>query len=253
MAMLYTNSSELIQKYPSLTTGLVLAKRIINGPSSPEVEQLLRPLEAELPLRFDPATLSSHPHIASWRQAYSAFGVKPSKYNSAPELLVRRVLKDGGLPRINKLVDLCNYLSLKYILPAAAYDLAAIKGDITVGLAKGTERFLPLYGTEIEPPEPGEVVYQDEEKCLSRRWNWRQCEQARIRPETENVVITVEGLEKISPLEVERATAELAQLVPQLCGGTATQFILNRTQPWAELEAGKTLPASSPDRIETGR
>lgn len=235
--MLYTNSSQLMEKYPTLTSGIVLARNIANGPSSPDIEELLKPLEAQVSARFDPATLSSHSHIASWRQAYSAFGVKPSKYNSACELLVRRVLKDAELPRINKLVDLCNLVSLKYILPVAAYDLAGIKGNVTVGLAKGRETFLPLYSTEPEQPALGEVVYQDEEKCLSRRWNWRQCEQARIRPETENVIITVEGLDKISPLEVERATAELSQLVPQLCGGTAHIFILNKLNPQAELKA----------------
>lgn len=232
--MIYTNAAELLQKYPSLTTGIVLARRINNGPSCPEVEELLSPVEVQVASHFDPATLSSHPHIASFRQAYSAFGVKPSKYNSAPELLIRRVLKDSKLPRINRLVDLCNCISLKYILPVAAYDLAGVTGNVTVGLAKGNESFLPLYATEIEQPEPGEVVYLDEEKCLSRRWNWRQCEQAKVRPETKDVIITVEGLEKIAPVEVERATAELLQLVPQLCGGTARAFVLNKLNPQAE-------------------
>jgi DNA/RNA-binding domain of Phe-tRNA-synthetase-like protein len=36
-------------------------------------------------------------HLAAWRQAFSAFGAKPSKYPSSAEALATRVLK--GEPR----------------------------------------------------------------------------------------------------------------------------------------------------------
>ncbi len=97
------------------------------------------------------------------------------------------------MPRINKLVDICNCISIKYVLPIAAYDLAGISGDLTVTLAQGGERFLPLNIDQWEQPEPEEVIYKDQEKALSRRWNWRQCDQAKVTPDTHNALLTLEG------------------------------------------------------------
>ena len=231
--MRYTNSPELLAKFPTLTTGLVVIKGLDNQPCA-QPDDLLAQAQAQVAAEFEPATLSQHPHISSWRSAYSAFGVKPSKYNCACELLLRRVLKDGALPRINKLVDLCNCISLKYVLPVAAYDLTGITGDLTVTLAQGKERFLPLNTDQWEEAEPGEVIYKDQEKALSRRWNWRQCDQAKATPATRDALLTLEGVNHIGPDVVVQATTELADLVERFCSHPPRRFILTNDNPQAE-------------------
>lgn len=51
------------------------------------------------------------PEIAAWRQAYSQMGLKPTKYRSAGEALLRRFKREDDLPRLHPLVDLCNALA----------------------------------------------------------------------------------------------------------------------------------------------
>ncbi len=233
--MKYINTPQLMAKYPTLTTGVILARNLDNLSGSADVDELLEGAEAKLRDHLRPDTISRHPHVTSWRAAYSSFGVKPSQYRSAGEALVRRVVKEGKIPRINKLVDLCNYVSIKYILPVAAYDLAQIRGDVAVGLAKGDEKFRPLFTEEVEHPNPGEVIYRDEEKALSRRWNWRVCHQARVTQETRGSLLTVEGLDLITREVVVASTTELARVIEELCGGEVKWAILDREKPEKEL------------------
>ena len=236
--MKYTVDSDIYSVYPDLYTGIAVLSGISNSASSPEVTALLAEAEASLRAEWGGRPASEHPHVAAWRAAYSTFGVKPSKYRSAVEALARRVLKGEELPRINKLVDLGNCLSVKYVLPIAAYDLDRVTGDILIKFATGDEEFVPLGTPEVEHPEPGEVVYTDSggKEALSRRWNWRQSDKAKAVEETERVLLTVEGVNQIPRQTVERATKELIELLQLICGGKAQYFLLHQEEQEAEFE-----------------
>ena len=227
---------DLLARFPTLTAGVVFAIGVDNASESAKAQSLLRAQEEVIKANYASLPISSHPHIASWRAAYSSFGVKPTKHRCAVEALLRHVLKSGALPHINKLVDICNYVSLKHVLPVAAYDLAFISGPVEVRFAEGDEPFLPLYAKEIEYPKPGEVVYTDVEGALSRRWNWRQCDRAKTTPQTRDVLITTEGVNDIEREKVEAATKELASLVSEYCGGELSWSLLDPDSPWAASE-----------------
>jgi len=227
---------DLLARFPTLTAGVVFAEGIDNTSDDAAVEGLLRAQEDVIKANYASVPVSSHPHIASWRAAYSSFGVKPTKHRCAVEALLRHVLKSGAVPHINKLVDICNYVSLKHVLPVAAYDLASISGPVEVRFAEGDEPFLPLYAKEIEYPKPGEVVYTDDEGALSRRWVWRQCDRAKTTPQTRDVLITTEGVNDIEREKVEAATTELVSLVSEYCGGELSWSLLDPDDPWAGSE-----------------
>jgi DNA/RNA-binding domain of Phe-tRNA-synthetase-like protein len=227
---------DLLAQFPTLTAGVVFAKSIHNASENAEAQGLLRAQAEVLQSTYASRPISSHPHIASWRAAYASFGVKPTQYRSAVEAMIRHVLKKGAVPHINKLVDICNYVSMKHVLPVAAYDLAHVSGPVEVRFARGDEPFLPLYAKEIEYPKPGEVVYTDDEGALSRRWVWRQCDRAKSTPQTRDALLTTEGVNDIDPEAVEAATKELVTLVGQYCGGDLSWTLLDRDNPWAASE-----------------
>jgi DNA/RNA-binding domain of Phe-tRNA-synthetase-like protein len=223
----------LLAQYPTITAGVVFARGIDNASENPEAQGLLRAQAEVLQSTYASRPLSSHPHISSWRAAFSSFGLKPTQYRSAVEALMRHVLKAGAVPHINTLVDICNYVSMKHVLPVAAYDLAHVSGPVEVRFAKGDEPFLPLYAKEIEYPKPGEVAYTDDEGALSRRWVWRQCDRAKSTPQTRDALLTTEGVNDIQREAVETATKELVTLVGQFCGGELSWSLLDTDNPWA--------------------
>ena len=49
-------------------------------------------------------------------------GLKPTQYRCASESLLRRFRKEGSLPRLHPLVDLCNAVSMAYAIPVAVLD-----------------------------------------------------------------------------------------------------------------------------------
>ena len=228
--------ADLLAQFPTIVAGAAFALGIDNQSEERAAEPLLKAQVDRVTAQFATAPLSSHPHISSWRSAYSSFGVKPTQYRCAVEALLRHVLKKGAVPHINKLVDICNYVSMRHVLPVAAYDLSHISGPIEVRFAKGDEPFLPLDGKEVEHPKPGEVVYTDDEGALSRRWTWRQADRAKSTPQTRNALLTAEGVNDIEQAAVEAAMQELVSLVKEHCGGEVSSSILDRDHPWAVME-----------------
>ena len=55
--------------------------------------------------------------IAAVRTMYKRVGLDPTKTRPSSEALLRRVRKGDALPRINSMVDVCNWCSLEFQLP----------------------------------------------------------------------------------------------------------------------------------------
>ena len=90
--------------------------------------------------------------------------------------MVKRVRKGGELPYINTLAALGNIASLKNLVPVGGHDVGVCTEPLWLGFADGSETFTPFGTTEVEHPEPGEVVYLCGKTVLCRRWTWRQAE-----------------------------------------------------------------------------
>lgn len=153
---------------------------------------------------------SEFPEIAAWRRAFSQMGLKPTQYRCASEALLRRFKKDGELPSIHPLVDLCNAVSVAYAIPIAVFDLDQVAGDLTVTNAVGTETY-QSFGGMTETPELGEVIFRDDAgNAHARRWTNRQSALSAIRPDTRRVLIVSEALHDTAPADVDALRTDLA-------------------------------------------
>ena len=79
---------------------------------------------AEAAVRMSPPQ-----EVAAVRTMYKRVGLDPTKTRPSSEALLRRVRRGDSLPRINSLVDVCNWCSLEFQLPYGLYDLANVEGD----------------------------------------------------------------------------------------------------------------------------
>ena len=145
----------------------------------------------------------SNAHLDSWRAAYRAFGAKPQRTPCSAEALLRRVQRDGELPRINSIVDVYNALSVRYALPIGGEDAAAYVGRPRLLRAAGDELFETMRNGEpyVETVEPGEVIWRDDRSVTCRRWNWRQSTRTQLTIETTEMWFVLERLEPL-PLEI---------------------------------------------------
>ncbi len=219
--------TKIFKKFPELKLGAVMARDIDNHGFSDEIMQLIREREKEIRENYDTETLSQHPKINSWRGAYSLFGAKPKKYKSSVESLYRMILKGLDLKHINKIVDLFNYISIKYMIPAGGDNMAKVDGDITLKFAAGDEPFIALNSKEKGTAKEGEVVYTDNKEVLCRRWNWRECDKTKMTEETKDVILVVEALPPVTKEELDEVEEELNRLITKYCGGEIRTAILD--------------------------
>ncbi|MFC8266971.1 B3/4 domain-containing protein [Streptomyces cinereoruber] len=135
------------------------------------------------------------PRIEAWHTAYRSFGTNPRRVRPSVDALGRRLAKKGALPRINPAVDSYNTVSVRHGLPAGAFDLDHVTGDVEIRHAEGTETFTPLGEPDTtENPKPGEIVYVDTTDVLTRHWNHRDAHRTRVTEDSTHVAFVLETL-----------------------------------------------------------
>ncbi|WP_405740317.1 phenylalanine--tRNA ligase beta subunit-related protein [Streptomyces sp. NBC_00028] len=221
MTFSLTVSDEVRALAPGFTHVAVEAYDLLNGPSTEASSALLDDAARRLAVRLDGRAPHEDPHMAAWREVYTAFGSKPSRTRNSAEALAKRALADGGLPRINLLVDLYNAISVAHLIPVGGEDIDRIQGGMRLVRAGGDEDFVTVAGGEevIEHPDAGEVVWRDELGVTCRRWNWRQGPRTRLTEQTVSGIFLLESLAPMPVAEVERAGAELAELLEKFSPG----------------------------------
>jgi DNA/RNA-binding domain of Phe-tRNA-synthetase-like protein len=97
----------------------------------------------DAPLAVAEAAVRAHPpaEITAVRTMYKRVGLDPTKTRPSSEALLRRVRKGDSLPRINSMVDVCNWCSLEFQLPYGLYDAAHIDGDVELRLGRAGESY----------------------------------------------------------------------------------------------------------------
>ena len=208
--MKFTVSSEIAEKYSEVRIGIVKGIDIVPKDGQEyAIEQLKR--NAEVNLRnseWRTDILVQHPFIAAWRETYRSFGVNAKRHQPTAESMIRRVLKGETIPTINPVVDIYLAVEVEKFLPIGGYDLDKIAGDITLRFSPGGETFTPIGGGE-EFTNPGEVVYADEKKILTRRWNYRDCEFSKITNESSNIILMIEATSDEIPTPALLAATDL--------------------------------------------
>jgi len=207
---------EVTQAYPGLQIAAVVTSGFDGRRPWPDLEARLAALEADASRHpaGDPADDS---HIAAWHAAYRAFGTNPRRQRPSAEALRRRLARSGKLPRINPAVDCYNLVSATYGVPAGAFDLDRVRGDIVVGFADGSESFTPLGEPGVvEHPHPGEVIYADAAGVLTRHWNHRDADRTKVTADSERIVFLLETVDASAFGEIaQTAVKSLAGLLSE--------------------------------------
>jgi DNA/RNA-binding domain of Phe-tRNA-synthetase-like protein len=179
---------------PDYRVMLVAVSGIEPGQGDDASEALLLEAEAHAHAALAARAVTEIPHVAAWREAYKAFGTKPQRFRNSLEALLRRA--DGGLPRINRLTDIYNAISVMHQVPLGGEDLDRYDGPPRLVRAAGDEPFDTIAdGQDVtEHPEPGEVVWRDNAGVTCRRWNWRQARRTGLTDETTTALFILDAL-----------------------------------------------------------
>ena len=201
---------------PDYRAALVAVDGIVPGASDDESEALLVAAEQVAADALRERPVDELPHVAAWRDAYRAFGAKPQRTRNSAEALIRRA--ESGLPRVNRLTDLYNAVSVSHAIPLGGEDLSRYVGAPRLVRAVGDETFETTAGGElvVEHPDAGEVVWCDDEGVTCRRWNWRQGPRTALRDDTTSALFILGALDPLTDDQLEAAVADLEQHLTRL-------------------------------------
>jgi len=226
--MYFYHTTAIWDEFPQLVPGLLLVESIT--PESGVAAQL-EPFYDRAKARLAAGPESDLPEVAAWRRAYAQMGMKPTQYRSAAEALLRRFRREGTLPQLHPLVDLCNAVSLAFALPVAVFDLDGVAGYLEVRHATGAEEYLAFSG-EIEAPEPGEVIFADAANQVhARRWTFRQSRRSTVGEATRRALIVSEGLHATAAADVPALIDALAGEITSVWGAPAGRAVLTAERP----------------------
>lgn len=203
------------------------------GPSDAMSEALLGAAEAAATAALEDQPVDRLPHVAAWRDAYRAFGVKPQRMRNSLEALLRRA--GTGLPRINRLTDIYSAISILHQLPVGGEDFARYAGPPRLIRATGQEPFDTVAQGEevIEHPVPGEVIWGDPAGVTCRCWNWRQARRTQLREDTATALFILDALAPMTDDALHRATSDLVEHLSRLAPEVEIQrrLIANPARP----------------------
>jgi DNA/RNA-binding domain of Phe-tRNA-synthetase-like protein len=204
---------------PDYAALLIAADGLVPGPSDEASDAILAAAEARARKWLAGARPEDLPQVACWREAFRGFGAKPQRTRPSVEALLRRL--EPGLPRIDRITDTYNAVSIACLLPVGGEDLARYRGPARLVRAAGDEDFDTVAAGQpaVEHPDPGEVIWRDDLGVTCRRWNWRQCARTRVTGSTTAGLFILDGLAALGTDGLRAAAAELTGSLGRLSPG----------------------------------
>jgi DNA/RNA-binding domain of Phe-tRNA-synthetase-like protein len=156
--------------------------------------------------------LESQPLFKAYRVIHEQFNAYPSDIPPAVENLYTRGILKGRFPSINNIVDTCNLVSVKNLIPIGVFDSDAIKGDVTLRLAVKGDTFIPIGKTSASRIEPKVPILEDSERIISSI-GVRDANETKITRNTENLTLFSWGNNMVPRDLVQETLDEAAQAI----------------------------------------
>ncbi|MEU1216392.1 phenylalanine--tRNA ligase beta subunit-related protein [Streptomyces sp. NPDC005790] len=220
-------SPAVADAFPDTLIAVVTATGLRGHEPWPATTTALEDLERQLADGTWAPADEADPRIEAWHAAYRSFGTNPRRIRPSVDALGRRMAKKGTLPRINPAVDSYNTVSVRHGLPAGAFDLDHITGDVEIRHADGTKTFTPLGEPDtVETPKPGEIIYTDTTGVLTRHWNHRDAHRTRVTENSTHVAFVLETLHHTRDGHLlKTAAVELQDLLTPHAAGSAVYYL----------------------------
>lgn len=194
--------------HPKFMVGLLVCSELDNQSHAKDVDHLLEEVAGLIKLSFNPIKLKTHDLITVWEVAVEGFSGK-KHYCSAVETLIKKVLESKRLEKENTLRDLCNFISLKHLVPVDGFDLGLIEGDLNWDVNKK------------------DLVLSSGAFKLSEKLALKKNKKFDISKGTKKAIIVIEAIPPVTEEKMKKIMDDTADLAEAFCGGKVKKFLLN--------------------------
>ena len=135
--MLDIKISEELKSKLDIAIGSVQAEIVVK-PSSEKLMNNLDNVCNHFATKYQVEDIGKIQAIADSRKAYKTLGKDPARYRLSSEALLRRIVKEKGIYKINNIVDINNLISIKSGYSICAFDVSMLNPPIqfTIGTSE---------------------------------------------------------------------------------------------------------------------
>ncbi|MFH0851051.1 MAG: phenylalanine--tRNA ligase beta subunit-related protein [Candidatus Bathyarchaeota archaeon] len=210
----------LRERFPDLNAEIIHFRDVHVERQDQRLEEYKDMVALRLKERWNLDQLREDPVFRAYRDFFWRLGIDPTKNRPAAEALIRRVLRDSPIPRINTWVDAYNLVSMETAIPIASFDADLLGGELLMREATTGEEFT---GIGMEKPvilTGGEAVIEDGDRLVAT-YPYRDADHSKVTFKTVNVLMLICGSPGITLNTLSQASSVARDILPRFCGGRA--------------------------------
>ena len=172
---------------------------------------------AEAAVRMQPPE-----EIAAVRTMYKRVGLDPTKTRPSSEALLRRVRRGDQLPRINSMVDVCNWCSLEFQLPYGLYDFSKVSGPVTMRLGAEGESYPGIRKDDVNVG--GRITVADSVGAFGNPTS--DSARTMVTASATELLVIVYAPREVPRAQVDSVLRVTAERLSLIVGGSQTQSLV---------------------------
>lgn len=125
---------------PQIQLGIIQCE-VKNSASNSELWKEIDQEIASVFTKFALEEINKRPEIEATRKIYKKLGKDPNRYRPSAEALCRRILREIPIYKVNTLVDIINFVSIRSGFSIGGFDFAKIKGSVLLDVGNEHDEF----------------------------------------------------------------------------------------------------------------
>lgn len=199
-------------------TGVVVAYGLDNKTACSQTAELLQTAVRDTYESLEGRNVRDIENLSLYRNAMKDLGIHPSKFPCSIEAILNRISKKGEFPSLGPVVDLGNYISVKYKVPVGVHDMDTFHNDdLCIRLASLDDCKAEENQFDHDKLVEGEPVYAAGSSVRTRRWLWRQTPSGRVDENSMNFIFPIDGF-SCNKETIDAACDELVSLIKSIFG-----------------------------------
>ena len=212
--------TRLRERFPDLNAEIISFRGVCVERQNDQLEGYKAEVSERIKARWSLDQLREDPVFRAYRDFFWRLGIDPTKNRPAAEALIRRVLRDSPIPRINTWVDAYNLVSMETAIPIASFDEDLLAGELLMREAEAGEEFTGIGMDKPVTLGGGEAVIEDEARLVAI-YPYRDADHSKVSYRTANVLMLMCGAPGISLKTLSEASSFARVILPRFCGGRA--------------------------------
>lgn len=219
--MKFVIEKEIFEHFPGMKILAAVAEDIPTADVEKIREKLNHAWTVAAAAAVEYGNAQSHPFIKPWGERMKALGVSRKQFPCSIEAMVRRAGKSDTPFTISPLVDFYNAISLEYLVPAGAFDMDDLDGDLELRFSREGDTFTSLDNDEEISIPAGEVGYADGNQIVTRHFVYKQAKHGILTDNSRRVLFVSEILGDL-PVGTTETVAQALQDGLKECFGVET-------------------------------